>query len=220
MSQDRAATSASELTLLEQIANATDRRRFLQWAGVTVGVVLVAGCGDDDGPTGGAAGVNLGSGDVGVLNYAYALEQLEAAFYTRVVANQYTGITTAERTILTDIRDHEIVHREFLKAALGSGAIGTLEFDFASVNFTSRASVLGTAKVFEDLTALITKQLSKKGPGVFNLLSLVKLKIVQKPATPAKQGINPFTKEPMTIKAKPARRDVRARALKGLRELA
>lgn len=116
-----------------------------------MGVVLVAGCGDGDGPTGGVAGVNLGSGDVGVLNYAYALEQLEADFYTRVVATPYAGITTAERNILTDIRDCAIVHREFLKAALRAGAIGILSFDFASVNFSSRASVLGTAKVLEDL---------------------------------------------------------------------
>lgn len=150
MLEEREVVSSGQLTLLEQMANASNRRRFLQWAGVTVGVVLVAGCGDDDGPMA-PAGVNLGSGDVGVLNYAYALEQLEAAFYTRVVATPYTGISTAERNILTDIRDHEIVHREFLKAALGAGAIGTLDFDFASVNFTSRASVLGTAKVFEDL---------------------------------------------------------------------
>lgn len=150
MSQEQVAASSGQLTLLEQIANATTRRRFLQWAGVAVGVTLVAGCGDNDGPTG-LSGENLGSGDVGVLNYAYALEQLEAAFYTRVVATPFTGISAAERAILTDIRDHEIVHREFLKTALGAGAIGTLTFDFASVNFASRASVLGTAKVFEDL---------------------------------------------------------------------
>ncbi len=152
MSQERAAESSGQLTLLEQMANATTRRRFLHWAGVTVGVTLVVGCSDDDGPTATTTGgVNLGSGDVGVLNYAYALEQLEAAFYTRVMASPYSGMTAAETTILTDIRDHEIIHREFLKAALAAGAIGTLEFDFTSVNFGSRASVLGTAKVFEDL---------------------------------------------------------------------
>jgi len=90
----------------------------------------------------------------------------------------------------------------------------------ASLSESSGLSKKDVAKVFEDLTSLITKSLSKKGAGVFNLLGLVKLKIVQKPATPAKQGTNPFTKEPMTIKAKKAHRDVRARALKGLKELA
>ncbi len=53
--------------------------------------------------------------------------------------------------ILEDLRKHEVVHVDFLKAALGKDAIGKLTFDFSSVDFTSRDSVLGTAKTFEDL---------------------------------------------------------------------
>ena len=91
--------------------------------------------------------------DVGILNYAYALEQLEAAFYTQVVATAgyATRFSDSERRILTNLRDHEIVHREFLKAALGTAAIPALSVDFSSVNFTSRTSVLQTAQAFEDL---------------------------------------------------------------------
>lgn len=96
-------------------------------------------------------GVDLGSGDVGILNYAYALEQLEAAFYTKVLTSPYSGITAAESSLLADIRDHEIAHREFFKNALGSNAIIGLDVNFTSIDFTSRASVLGTAKAFEDL---------------------------------------------------------------------
>jgi rubrerythrin len=95
--------------------------------------------------------VNLGSGDIGILNYAYALEQLEAAFYVQVASNFYAGISDKERTYLDDIRDHEIAHREFFKNVLGSKAIGRLLFDFSSINFSSRESVLNTAKAFEDL---------------------------------------------------------------------
>ena len=95
-------------------------------------------------------GVNLGSGDVGVLNYAYALEQLEAAFYTKVVSSPYSGMTSAETNYLTDIRDHEIAHREFFKSVLGTNAIAALEVDFSSINFTNRDSVLATSKAFED----------------------------------------------------------------------
>ncbi len=94
--------------------------------------------------------IDLGSGDIGVLNYAYLLEQLEADFYTRVVANFYDGITGEERQILTDIRDHEIIHREFFKAALGENAIPMVQFDFSKVDFSSRESVLVTAQIFED----------------------------------------------------------------------
>lgn len=95
--------------------------------------------------------VNLGSGDIGILNYAYALEQLEAAFYIQVTSSFYAGITDKERIYLEDIRDHEIAHREFFKNVLGKKAIGTLKLDFSTINFNSRDSVLGTAKAFEDL---------------------------------------------------------------------
>ncbi|MEI9943601.1 MAG: ferritin-like domain-containing protein [Chitinophagaceae bacterium] len=96
-------------------------------------------------------GISLGSGDTGILNYAYALEQLEAAFYAQVILNPFSGMTAAETALLTDIRDHEIAHREFFKAALAGNAIQPLTPDFSSITFTSRDSVLGTAKAFEDL---------------------------------------------------------------------
>jgi hypothetical protein len=96
--------------------------------------------------------VRLGTGDILVLNFAYALEQLEAAFYTQVVAGSYFASAPAgERQVLEDLRKHEVIHREFLKEALGASAIRMLEFDFSSVNFGSRDSVLNTARVFEDL---------------------------------------------------------------------
>lgn len=143
------AADGAELAFLGHLAAATSRRRFLQWSGVAIGVALV-GCSSDR-ITAVPDGVSLGSGDVGILNYAYALEQLEAAFYTRVLAAPYAGMTMPEREILTDLRDHEIVHREFLRTALGNAAIGTLEFNFTSVDFANRASVLTTARAFEDL---------------------------------------------------------------------
>lgn len=106
--------------------------------------------------TGATVAVNLGSGDVGILNYAYALEQLEAAFYTQVIAGGYYATAPEnEKTILLDLQKHEVIHREFFKAALTGAApddiIPGLEVDFSSVDFDDRASVLGTAKVFEDL---------------------------------------------------------------------
>ena len=93
------------------------------------------------------------STDVGVLNYAYALEQLEAAFYIQVVATAGFGTRFAanEQRVLIDLRDHEIVHREFFKTALGGAAIPGLTVDFSGIDFTSRTSVLNTARTFEDL---------------------------------------------------------------------
>ncbi len=132
------------------------RRKMLKYFGASAAAItLYSACKKDDDDIITDDGVNLGSGDVGILNYAYALEQLEAAFYIQVVATPYTGITALETEYLTDIRNHEVGHREFFKAAITAAAptmiIPALEVNFSSIDFTSRASVLGTAKAFEDL---------------------------------------------------------------------
>ena len=75
------------------------------------------------------------------------------------------------------------------------------------------------AAVFSALGALIGKELGKKGPGQVVLPGLLKLKVVRKPATKARSGRNPFTGEPMTIPAQPARNVVRALPLKALKEM-
>ena len=74
-------------------------------------------------------------------------------------------------------------------------------------------------RCFESLQELIRKQLSTRGPGEFVVPGIVKLRVVKKPATKERQGINPFTKEPITIPAKPASKKVRATALKALKDL-
>jgi hypothetical protein len=139
-----------------EITSVVNRRLFLRSAGLATSlgtIVLSAACSDDDPDPmipGTGDAVDLGSGDIGVLNYAYALEQLEAAFYTQVIATPYAGMTDAEKAILTDIRDHEVVHRDFFKAALGDKAIKGLTPNFAAIDFTKRDAVLGAAKLFED----------------------------------------------------------------------
>lgn len=139
---------------LEAMSNPS-RRHFFQLAGGLSGAALLfaASCkkSDNNNTTTTSNGVDLGSGDIGVLNYAYALEQLEAAFYIQVIASQYSGITADEIALLTDIRDHEVAHREFFKAALGSSAIQGLQVNFSSIDFSNRTSVLTAAKTFEDL---------------------------------------------------------------------
>ena len=73
--------------------------------------------------------------------------------------------------------------------------------------------------VFDSLSYVIKKQLGKRGPGVFNIPGLMKLSVQRKPATKARKGINPFTKEEIMIKAKPARNVVKVRPLKSLKEM-
>jgi len=75
------------------------------------------------------------------------------------------------------------------------------------------------SEVFDALTDLMKKQLTGRGPGEFVFPGLLKVKVVKRGPVPERQGRNPQTGEPMTIKAKPASKRVRATALKGLKEL-
>lgn len=150
--------------------SSTNRRNFLKISGLgLVGAgLLMAGCSDDDDnpnpPGNQLPGVrngifDLGGGDFGVLTYAYALEQLEADFYTKVVnASGFTSNFSAEdQQVLTDLYYHEVIHRDFFKAAL-TGALPnattqllpTLAFDYGGLNFSDRNMVLATAKTLED----------------------------------------------------------------------
>jgi rubrerythrin len=145
------------------------RREFLKWSGVGAATVVAAACDVDRTRTivetlppdtirvepgrPPSATINFAN-DFGVLNFAFALEQLEAAFYTQVVATPYAGITDAERRVMIDLRDHEVVHRDFLRAAIsasGGTPIGNLTPDFQNIDFTSRVAVLTAARNFEDL---------------------------------------------------------------------
>jgi nucleoid DNA-binding protein len=75
------------------------------------------------------------------------------------------------------------------------------------------------ASFFDELAVLIKKNLAQQGPGEFSVPNLMKIKVVRKPATPERAGINRFTKEETVFKAKPARNDVKIVALKGLKDL-
>lgn len=149
--------------ILMNIEDSTSRRDFLKWSSAAALTAFAFGALSpeslsaktaflglpiDDDKSG---AVDLGKGDFGVLNYAFALEQLESAFYTQVLATPYAGMNSDERAILMDIRDNEIAHREFFRAALGKKAIPDLQVNFTSINFNSRDSVLNTAHTFEDI---------------------------------------------------------------------
>ncbi len=72
--------------------------------------------------------------------------------------------------------------------------------------------------VFDALAMLMKRDL-KRGPGVYTVPGLMKVKVVRKPATKARKGVNPFTGEEMMFKAKPARNVVKVLPLKGLKEM-
>ncbi len=99
-----------------------------------------------------------------------------------------------------------------VKARTKSEVFGSL----ADANDLTRKDIAG---IFDDLGGLINKDLGRSGPGYFTVPGLMKIKVVRKPATKARKGINPFTGEEMMFKAKPARNVVKVLALKGLKEM-
>ena len=132
------------------------RRNMLKFFGASAAVVAIGtSCHNNDDPMTTPPvnnGVFLGTGDFQILNFAYALEQLEAAFYVKVAtgSNFTTIFSATEQAYLSDVRDHEVAHREYFKAALGSNAIKGLTPDFSSIDFSTRSGVLAQAKAFED----------------------------------------------------------------------
>ena len=74
------------------------------------------------------------------------------------------------------------------------------------------------AAVLDAMNEVITQQLAKIGPGEVTIPGLIKFNVVEKPAVPEREGVNPFTKEPTVFKAKPASRAVKTRPVKALKD--
>lgn len=101
----------------------------------------------------------------------------------------------------------------------------------AAAKLRSKSDVFGTlaeqtglnrkqvAAVFDTMGKIISLDLGKGGPGIFNVPGLMKIVVQRKPATKARKGINPFTGQETIFKAKPARNVVKVRPLKALKDM-
>src|SRR4051794_39613411 len=89
-----------------------------------------------------------------------------------------------------------------------------------SIADSTQLSRKQVASVFDALSGEIEKSLGKKGAGQFVVPGLMKITVIQKPAVKARKGINPFTKMEQMFKAKPARKVVKVRPLKNLKDMA
>lgn len=147
----------------DQFWHVKTRRDFLRVLGIGGTAVLLpsvfAACDDDDDPVGnggnnGAVTLNLGT-EAGILNYAFALEQLEAGFYEAVVASAaFNGMTAELKEVFTDLRNHEVAHREFFRQVIPAASrIGNLAFNTTTLtaSLASAATILKTSETFEDL---------------------------------------------------------------------
>ncbi|CAN5820005.1 hypothetical protein BH11GEM2_BH11GEM2_05500 [soil metagenome] len=148
---------------LANLRAVTSRRDFLRLVAAGGALAFAVGpitaC-EDSSNTGGLTGPGTGAtrtidfskGDVALLQYLYLLEQLEADFYSRVVANfASSDFTSADQLVLTDIANHESVHRDVLGALLGGDGGFRVTPLYGSLTFRVRADTLAAARDVEDL---------------------------------------------------------------------
>jgi len=136
----------------------------------------------------------------------------------------WTRSTSGSEAVLQSGGKFSMAKKAATKAAPATGEKSATKPATKGEIYTKLADKSGLSKkqistIFESLIELIGNELGKKGPGMFIVPGLLKLKVVKKPATKAKQGMNPFTKQPMMFKAKPARNVVKALPLKPLKEM-
>ena len=173
----------------EQMLTPRTRRDFLR-ALATGGSVIflpaaLAACRDDDdtvAPPGVTAAVLDLSGDTGILNYLYAIEQFSSDFYVRLI--QESGVAdfnAIHRRLLQDIRNHEFIHTESLRALLGAERLPELRInrDFGGTQWGSRTSILETAQAIEDLTVSAYNNAARHLTDTANLLLIGKIASVE-----------------------------------------
>ncbi len=90
---------------------------------------------------------------------------------------------------------------------------------YANISESTGLAKKDVGAVFDALSDEIAKALSKSGPQSFTLPGLCKIVVQNKPATPEREGVNPFTGEKTMFKAKPARNIVKVRPLKKLKDM-
>ena len=152
------------VTSADELMRPRTRRNFVRLMGAGGAIVLMPGVFTACTMTPGMVAQSMDGGlmfdlrsDVGIFRLVHTLEQLEAAFYTAVVANANftTFFNAGERELFTDLRNVEIVHREFLRAALGSQAVpdvtGAINMTTLNAILSSRDGIIGAARLFEHL---------------------------------------------------------------------
>jgi hypothetical protein len=181
-------------------------RSLLAGGSVMMLPTVFAACDEGDDPTGPGGTPSPVTGvsfdlttDVGIFRFVHALEQLEGAFYTAVVANaNFNSFFSAEeRELLTDLRDVEVIHREFVRTALGSQAVpdltGSINTATLASILSSRANILNTARTFETIGVAALNGAGKYLQDARNLLLAGKFASVEARHAAALRDIAPPT---------------------------
>jgi hypothetical protein len=188
----RGATSSLPTTALATLHAVTSRRKFLRVLGLGGTIALLptiaAACDSNSStePGNGIPGsgnpvlIDFALGDVAIVQLASVVEQIEADFYSRVVAGfETSNIAASEQTVLTDIRNHELAHRAFLDGTLGTDAAVPIITTFRGVSFADRTAVLAAARTLEDLGIATYNGAAQYVTSTATLLALAKIVSVE-----------------------------------------
>lgn len=178
-------------------------RTLLAGGAVTLLPTVFAACDDDDNPFESIPDPVTGltfdlRSDVGIFRLLHLQEQLESAFYVAAVGSDaFDSLSGPERELLRDLRDVEVVHREFVRAALGSDALpdvrGSLDRDTLRQLTGSRESIFRTARLLEHSGLAGLNGAGKYLTAVPNLLVAGKLASVEARHAAALRDVLPPT---------------------------
>jgi len=161
--------------------------------------------------------------DVGIFRLLHLNEQLEAAFYTAVVSSGTFGSFSAdEKELFTDLRNTEVIHREFVRTALGSAALpdirGSIDLNVLETILSTRVNIINTSRAFENTGVAALNGAGKYLTDVRNLLVAGKFASVEARHAAALEdvlppaGVNPNTAFAGDHLVDPTGRDVKLEA--------
>merc|ERR1711860_296625 len=101
--------------------------------------------------------------------------------------------------------------------AMSKSSAMTASAAYSAVAESAGLKTKDVKTVVEQIIEIAAAELKKSGQ--FKFGGVLNMKLKKKPAQPARKGINPFTREPMVFKAKPASKTVRVLPMKKMKEL-
>lgn len=104
-------------------------------------------------PTGPLLAIDFSTGDTAFLKFLSVYKQVQADLYTRIVAAFSTSdLTAAEQALVTEIKNHEVIHRDTIKGILGTSNAVSVTTSWGTTNFKKASEIIQTATNFEDVS--------------------------------------------------------------------